>query len=70
MVFTQIAIASSMAYQQELFNLASELNEQGIVFADNSQFEEALECFKRADEILPGNAQIRKNIQICLENMK
>lgn len=70
MVFTEIAIASSMAYNQELFNLANELNEQGILFAENSQYEEALECFMQADEILPGNNEIRKNIQICLENLK
>ena len=70
MVFAEIAIASSMIYSQEVFNMACRLNEQGIIFANNSQYDKALECFLNADELLPGTWEIQQNIQICRDMLK
>jgi hypothetical protein len=70
MVFAEIAIASSMTYPQEVFNLANELNEEGIAFVNSCQYQEALECFLAADELLPGTKEIQNNIQICREMLE
>lgn len=70
MVFSQIVIASSMAYSQEIFNMAKRYNDLGVVLASQNQYEEALECFIKADEILGGNEDVQRNIQLCRAMLK
>ena len=59
--------ASIAANVKEIENQAVNLNNLGVEFANEGNFEDALSCFLEAQSLVPDDPSIKKNIQICLE---
>ena len=59
--------ASIAANAKEIENQAVTLNNCGVEFAQEGNFEDAFDCFLEAQCLAPDDPSIRKNIQICLE---
>ena len=62
--FFPIMAASVAADMREIENQAVNLNNLGVEFADEGNFEDALSCFLEAQGLVPEDPTIRKNIQI------
>lgn len=48
---------------------ACELNELGIRFANEYHYQDALDCFLEADQLMPGNYTIQNNIRLCIREV-
>lgn len=60
-------MAASIANMAEIEARAVELNNIGVDFANDGNFEEALEFFRQAHNLIPEDSSIAENIQICLD---
>lgn len=49
---------------------AKALYNKGVVYHKNNQVDEAIDAYKEALRLTPGDAEIRKNLQIALQNKR
>ena len=59
---TSMALSTASASKRRAY----ELNELGIRLANEYQYQDALNCFLEADQLMPGNYTIQNNIQLCI----
>ena len=57
-------IANSVAQRH---HRAMQLNERGIMLAQDYRYEAALECFLQAEQLAPAEPAIKQNIQLCYQ---
>ena len=49
---------------------AVDLNNRGVELSQNGFFEEALECFIEAHNLVPDDPTIKENIRLCLDALE